>query len=201
MTLRLPACMTDVSSRVRWRLSQQNKAIEECLSPRPDAPLKVLDLGIEYGHSGVAVKGVWRNAHVEGADLWMPYVKHAANLVSESGGFVYETVVNADALQVIRSAFERGLVWDVVLAAEIIEHNPPAWGLELLSLLPKVSRLAVVTAPLGNMAQGSIDGNPHQAHVSEWEEADFEGAGFFLYANLPRGQGAEPGNCSVWCMV
>lgn len=178
------------SARVRLRLAILRNALRAWSRTRAQSlpgSLRVLDLGIEHGDAGgLARRVLGERGHITGVDLWEPHV-HAA---LASG--VYD---EADVMDALHAAQRAGRMpgrdaHHVVIASELIEHLAAGDGRELLARLcsePLLAPggLAIVTAPIGWMPQGAIDGNPHEEHRSAWFPHDLERLGFVTLALLP----------------
>ena len=169
---------TRVSERQNWRLQLQMWLISRRF--RSNERISVLDLGTEYGLTG---RSIWENyplARITGVEVHPPTLEAC----KEDSPNVYNELVLSDALEYMRNYNE---VYDVIVAAEIIEHLEREKGFELLRLLKEKSRLAIVTSPIGFHPLGALDGNPHERHLSGWERQDFESAGFLTFALIPYG--------------
>jgi len=119
------------------------------------------------------VEDVLADFDLTGVDLWPAHLEewHPA----------YNIVRLADAFDYVRAAPPS----DVVLACEIVEHFERDRGAEFLQAVRGNARLAIVSAPLGEMPQGAIDGNPHEVHRSAWTPEDMATAGYEVYGTVP----------------
>lgn len=162
-----------VSRRQRRRVELQLELID-CFAFRRWHDFSMLDVGTEWGLSAREVKRQFPHARITGLDAHTPMASEAL------AGGDYDVVYTDVALPFLR---ERRNSFDVVLAAEIVEHHEKAEGLELLRLVEERARvLAIVTSPIGFLAQGELDGNPWQVHRSGWTPAQFEALGWATYA-------------------
>jgi len=155
-----------------WTLRQYARVTQR--SPRTAEPI-VIDLGVEAGLGGWAVRQVFKRAKLWGVDLhvpegWAPAVN-------------YDRMICGDALDVLRAEYDRA---DVIMAAELIEHFPQARGRELALEMARRSELAILTSPLGFMPQRAISGNPYQVHVSGWPPDAIEALGYDVVGIVPQ---------------
>lgn len=155
-----------LSVRQRMRLDLQNRLIRSFFDET--ATFQVLDLGTEFGHTGKAVKDQFPGAVIDGVEIHEPTLQGCR----EDNGECYDSLHLADGLEFLENTTK---FWDVIVAAEIIEHLQKDDGFHLLDLLVKRCKLAIVTSPIGFKAQGELYGNPHQVHVSGWTPEEFTG--------------------------
>jgi SAM-dependent methyltransferase len=74
--------------------------------------------------------------------------------------------------------------FDAVVCSHVIEHFTREDGLQLLIWLEKISRkLLYIETPVGFLAQGAIDRNVYQRHLSGWYPADFRARGYRVYGS------------------
>ena len=159
--------MAKLSPRQVYRLQVQREQVKKairgsCLLPRLDC----LDLGIEDGHSG-ALMEEYSDGYIVGVDAYPPVCRDAPTC--------YDLVVCMDALEFMRRCHS---TFDMIVAAELVEHYHKDTGLALLGQIMEKGRAAIVTTPLGFMRQGEIKGNPYQVHKSGWNPEDFSDRGW-----------------------
>jgi hypothetical protein len=94
---------------------------------------------------------------------------------------IYDRIIEADAVAFL----EGNPPFDIVVAAELIEHYEKTKGRRLGELVKEKGRLGILTSPLGFMPQGAIDGNPLQKHLAGWDPDDFGGIGFKAFGIIP----------------
>lgn len=152
----------------RWLMLDHFKSSRE---------LEVLDLGAEHGHTGRSVRDTFPNARVTGVEIHAPTLEEC---LARNGG-AYSELVLADALEFLG----RGRRFDVIVAAELIEHLDKPEGFDLVRLARELCQLLVVTTPIAFDPRGEIDGNPHQRHRSWWPRETLLGAGLETFAVLP----------------
>lgn len=58
------------------------------------------------------------------------------------------------------------------------EHVAKDEAKQAISALSELAGMVVLATPAGKYAQGAVNGNPHEAHISWWTVADFEAIGF-----------------------
>ena len=136
---------------------------------------RVLELG--------AGRGIWaylmRSARedfdsiIVGVDIHSPYLAHCKRFR------VYDDLVRADArwLPFVESVF------DIVVAAEVIEHLPKAQGPFLLKEIERVCQgKAVITTPNGFWHQREIPhGVASETHLSGWSVSDLVSFGYKVH--------------------
>lgn len=138
----------------------------ELLWARPKPNLAV-DLGFGCGKWAALIREYvdgWgspqylqHHTYLVGVDAWEPYVQswHRA---------LYDELVISDILPFMRE----GEDWDLALCIDVVEHFEKEQGLELLGLLKKHCKLALVATPVDYFPQGAAFGNPHERHLSGW---------------------------------
>ena len=178
--------MRRLSSRQVLRLEIQRQALKAWQRTRPAGQVDVVDLGTEFGDSGGIARDVlgYERATVCGCELWEPNGSKAG-----ATGF-YDEVFKDDARDFLGRPDESGRArtFDVAFCCEILEHMPHDDGEKTIQDMIGHLRpggLILVTAPLGWMPQGPIDGNPHEVHVSAWDPVELEDLGFVTLAVLP----------------
>lgn len=139
--------------------------------------LEVLDLGAEHGYAGRSVRDAFPNARVTGVEIHAPTLESCR---SRHGG-AYVELVHGNALEFL----EQGRHFDVIVAAELIEHLDKPDGFTMLRLARRLCRLLVVTTPVRFDPRGEIDDNPYQRHRSFWTTEDMRGSGLDPFAVLP----------------
>lgn len=138
--------------------------------------ITMLDVGTEWGLSAIETKRVFPDARIYGVEA------HAPSATEAEASGAYQSVLYAEAIGALEYLWADQQA-DVVLAAEIVEHHEKAEGLELLRLVEERARhLAIVTSPIGLLAQGELDGNPWQVHRSGWTPEELEALGWTTYA-------------------
>lgn len=165
-----------ISARQKWRLEMQTRLLKEHYGRQH--PIKVIDLGTEYGHTGRYVREAFPNAEIVGVEVHEPTIIACR----QEEGQNYNALIHIDALAFL-ATFESKA--DVIIAAELIEHLSKEDGLLLLRGIAEHSHLGVVTSPMGFKPQGPMYGNPYQNHISGWEQKELAQAGWDTYALMP----------------
>lgn len=124
---------------------------------------RLLDIGAGAGKYGRMIAAVRPDVHRTALEVWTPYVEQF-NLPG-----LYHDVQDRDGRDLMRDVDQ---TFDLVTLGDVLEHLPKSDGIDLLEFLIYRSRLIWVQVPRRYL-QGSVEGNPHEAHVSIWSERDF----------------------------
>jgi len=129
----------------------------------------ILDLGCGKGTSLSIELAKRKDLYLIGLDLFLPSLLEAKK--------VYHAVVLAD----VRFLPFRDSSCDVVIGSQIIEHLEKE--VIFINRLEEISKKTVIiSVPVGsNPKQHLEDGNPHQAHKSEWHPEEFKKLGFKVW--------------------
>jgi 2-polyprenyl-3-methyl-5-hydroxy-6-metoxy-1,4-benzoquinol methylase len=135
-------------------------------------PNSVVDVGCGYGKWGFLVREAldfvadrherdeWA-VRIDGIDA---FPQHSPLLE-----WVYDTFRIADVL-----SLEDGLRdYDVVILGDVIEHIDKEAGQRLIDFLVAHNRCVLLNTPREFFAQGEIEGNPFERHLSFWAAEDF----------------------------
>jgi hypothetical protein len=141
-------------------------------------PASVLDVGIGFGKYGVLFREYldvaarppdepWdpaaRRVRIDGIEAWPPYVTALQRAV-------YDTVYTGEAGSLLATL----PVYDLVFAADVLEHFDRPAGEAFLALALARARLGVlVVTPALEITQAAVFGNPWEVHRSVWRVADF----------------------------
>jgi len=130
----------------------------------------ILDCACGYGLWGFNIRIKFQGTpQLVGFDIFKPYVDKLKKLK------IYDQVFHADILNI---PFPDDS-FDVVLAAEVIEHLTKNDGYQMMQEVERVAKdLIIITTPEGWQKQGSYDKNKYQMHVSGWEAKEFENEGY-----------------------
>ena len=143
-----------------------------CMSSSPDT---ILEIGIGFGKYGTLFR--------EWCDARFGRVRQKDWKTIIHGVEIFEDYRNP-----VWGAYDRVIIgnvmdlnfppYDFVFAGDIIEHLQKEQGFMLMELIKKMAnRCCVIAVPLGSQPQGEMFGNPAEAHISTWNELDFEGWG------------------------
>lgn len=145
---------------------------------------RVLEVGPEHGWTGQALRDAFPDAVIDAVEKWEPYaVAQGAMTVPVNGLPLYDHVICADACAWLLDAIQRARrapLYDVAVAADVIEHLYEPDARQLLKLLAASASLAVVTTPIGFLPQGEIEGNPYQSHRSGWRPSALRESGWVV---------------------
>jgi ubiquinone/menaquinone biosynthesis C-methylase UbiE len=130
----------------------------------------ILDCACGYGIWGFNIRIKFQETpQLIGFDIFKPYVDKLKKLK------IYDQVFHADILNI---PFPDNS-FDVVLAAEVIEHLNKKDGYQMMQEVERVAKdLIIITTPEGWHKQGSYDKNKYQMHRSGWKVKEFENEGY-----------------------
>ena len=143
-------------------------------------PQSVLDVGVGFGKYGFLFREYLdvggadqarpfdpgtRRIRIDGIEAHLPYV-------TELQRMIYDTIHVGEALE----RLPRLGRYDLVFAADVLEHFTRAGGDALLAACAAVANLGVlIVTPALDIHQGAAFGNLHEIHRSFWTPADFAG--------------------------
>ncbi|MGP4114655.1 class I SAM-dependent methyltransferase [Streptomyces sp. 4N509B] len=119
-------------------------------------PTLVIDVGPGEGIYSMLMRPLTPSARWECVEVWGPYVARF-NLKEK-----YDAVHVAD---VRGFDFPPGAV---VLLGDVVEHLPEPDGRRLLTELRARADHLMVSVPIVTLHQGTVHGNPHEAHLTHW---------------------------------
>jgi hypothetical protein len=143
----------------------------------------LLDIGVGNGKWGFLfreyadvwserfLKTQWKTT-VDGIEIYEPYVQDHQRAV-------YTNILVGDAVTLVPTLGS----YDLIMAADVIEHIQKEKATALLEQLKAKARIALVTSiPLGAEWLGPRPfENPHESHLSAWTSHDLIGLGFNYY--------------------
>lgn len=107
-----------------------------------------------------------------GVDIFEPYLRACAR----SGAHDELVLANACRLPFESRSF------DLVVAAEVVEHLDRDGARHLLLEMERVARRRIIiTCPVGYVRQGAYDDNPFQVHRSAYSPAEFRRLGYRVH--------------------
>lgn len=135
-------------------------------------PGLVLDVGIgrgrmgflarEYGHIPWNPRARGEGVVVHGIEGYEPYVGDLQRAL-------YDELIIGEALDTLARLIAAGRRYDLVIAADILEHFSHEEGAVFLERCAAVGEVVVVVTPRSYFEQGSAE-NPLQTHRSYWPE-------------------------------
>ena len=140
-------------------------------------PKSILDIGVGFGKWGHLfreyldvmnerfTKEKW-HVKIDGVEIFEPYIQPHQK-------YVYDKIYNGDILDVVDEIGE----YDLIFASDVIEHIDKEKGLELIEKLRNKCKNLILIIPIGKIwfqSQGNVCGNKYEAHISIWEQKDFE---------------------------
>lgn len=140
---------------------------------RETRPARILDVGCGSGRWGVLARefleywehrfrpGEWRT-RITGIDInptnWTPV-----------HDYVYDRTYTVDV-----RAWRFMPVYDLIIATDVLEHMKKDEAKIVLEAMWTTGAHVIIGIPLGpGWLRGGFNGNPHEAHLSEWEYRDF----------------------------
>jgi SAM-dependent methyltransferase len=138
----------------------------------------ILDVGCGKGERMKFIKSLGHFSSV-GVDIFLPWLRACQQ----------EKIHDHYVLCDVRHLPFRPKSFDIVLAAEVIEHLDKEDGEPFLDTLERLARRQVIiTAPVGfNAYHDESDGNPYQEHRSVWEPCELKRRGYIIRGNGLRG--------------
>ena len=150
-------------------------------------PKTVLDIGIGFGKMGFLAReytDVWSERYysaplhtrtrIDGIEAHRPYI-------TEIHRQIYDNLYIGDAIEVMTNPrlFFPDDPYDLILCCDMLEHLEAIKGEELLSLIKKYGKRAIVTTPHPNgfTMQGAVYGNDHERHRHCWSFKELEAWG------------------------
>ena len=138
-------------------------------------PRSVLDVGIGFGKYGLLAREYTevygcgapnaeyavRRTQVDGIEIFEPYVQDLQRMI-------YDEIMIGDACEIMTTLNN----YDLIICVDMLEHLEKERGKEFLVDMKKVGRVSIVIVPIVPPSQGTMYGNPHEAHISMWEEEE-----------------------------
>lgn len=120
------------------------------------APQLVVDVGAGEGIYSMLMRELTPGARWECVEIWEPYVER------------FDLAAKYDVVHVTDARCFDFPGGGVVLLGDVIEHLPEQDGRRLLAELRERADHLMVSVPVVHLEQGSVHGNPHEAHVAHW---------------------------------
>jgi len=147
-------------------------------------PNSILDVGVGLGKYGILAREYldwWtqkgregKRTHIEGIEIYQPYIEERPL------DQYYDLIRIGDALETIRQWQEPGkIIYDLILACDVIEHFPRERAEELMKLLLEhrtETGQCLFTIPLGELWINNVvpGDNPAEKHLSTWTRESVE---------------------------
>jgi hypothetical protein len=133
-------------------------------------PTTVTDIGPGEGTYAKLFRpeheGVWWTA----VEIHKPYVTKY-KLKSTKTRKMYDEIHVEDVRDSDDHLFHR----DLVIAGDVLEHMPREDAVALLQRIEQAGAWNIlVSLPIVDSQQGEVDGNPHEAHVHQWDAKDMD---------------------------
>ena len=111
--------------------------------------------------------GVWWTA----VEIHKPYIRKYKLQNTKQRTTGYDEIHNLDARQAPGHLFHR----DLVVAGDVLEHMPRQDAVDLLTRIEAAGAWHIlVSVPIVDSPQGTVDGNPHEAHLHQWDQDDMD---------------------------
>jgi hypothetical protein len=134
-------------------------------------PLSVIDIGVGHGKWGFLSREYtdiwnWRHykeewkARIDGIEIFEKY----RNKVWD---YAYNNIYIGDARDVLKTLPQ----YELCVMIDVLEHFKKEDGINLVSQILEKSKNAIIS--YSNCPQGSVRGNDHEEHLSEWDQSDF----------------------------
>jgi hypothetical protein len=111
-------------------------------------------------------RGIWWTA----IEIHKPYIAKY-KLKSTKTRTMYDEIHIEDARESASHLFHR----DLVIAGDVLEHMPRQDAVDLLHRIHDAGAWHIlVSVPIVDSQQGEVDGNPHEAHLHQWDQDDMD---------------------------
>ena len=124
------------------------------------APARILDVGPGLGRYRDLI-GDDLVAEWWAVEVWAPYVERYA--LAER----YDHVIVEDV-----RAFDWPTTFDLVILGDVLEHMPRSDALQVWGQARAHARNVLLSLPIVPYPQATEEGNPYEAHVETWSDAE-----------------------------
>jgi len=142
-----------------------------CVRIRELLPESILDIGIGFGKYGFLAReytdicemryhSVSWQTKIDGIEIFTDYIGDLQHLI-------YNNIYAGDALNRLQGLDD----YDMILLLDVLEHLEKAKGLELIEMISRKSKMALISTPIKVKSLGAPlmkYGNVHERHVSQW---------------------------------
>lgn len=120
-------------------------------------PKTIIDVGAGAGTWHAYLRHLYRGATWTAIEIWEPYVSRFGLKTR------YNDVIVADVreLDPLPDA-------DLWIFGDVLEHMPDTDAVAVWDRARRVARWLVINMPVLDYPQGEVDGNPHEAHLYQW---------------------------------
>ncbi|WP_442803644.1 class I SAM-dependent methyltransferase [Streptomyces pseudogriseolus] len=131
----------------------------------------VCDVGPGEGTYAKLFRPVYRGVWWTAIEIHRPYIRRFGLKNTAKRRDMYDEVHNLDAREAPEHLFHR----DLVIFGDVLEHMPRE---DAVALLHKAEQAdcwnILVSLPIVESEQGEVDGNPHEAHLHQWDPDDMD---------------------------
>ncbi|GGW80992.1 class I SAM-dependent methyltransferase [Streptomyces griseoloalbus] len=111
--------------------------------------------------------GVWWTC----IEVFKPYIRRYGLKNTAKRKDMYDEVHNLDAREAPDHLFHR----DLVIFGDVLEHMARGDAIDLLRKAEAAGAWNIlVSLPIVPSEQGEVDGNPHEAHLHQWDPDDMD---------------------------
>jgi len=129
-----------------------------------EGPLNILDVGCGSGRYGAAIKNdkEINCSFLAAIEIWEQYITYEMRNI-------YDVIHIGDARECLQkfSVFR----WNFILLLDILEHMTIGEAQKLFIQAARLSPCVIFSVPTKPYPQGVIRGNPHEVHVTQYDEA------------------------------
>lgn len=135
-------------------------------------PSSIMDVGCGFGKYGFLARENLEVRHErydrEDWKVRIDCLEIFPRYITEMHKYIYDNIIMVD----IRKYDVKG--YDLVILGDIIEHLNKEDAVALIDRLYENNLNILISTPDGFMEQGEFLGNPHEEHLSGWDEEDFD---------------------------
>lgn len=158
------------------QLNQLPQIIELIVFTNPE---KMLDIGAGFGKYGFLSREYlelwddkrrysnWTNRsnwtkRIDGIEVFKEYLTPVHN-------FIYDNIYVGNALDILSNI---GIVYDLILLIDVLEHFNYSEGLKLLEICKDNGRNILISTPKDIGSQEIVVRNPYETHRCQWKKED-----------------------------